>query len=191
MASWADKRQSTSDPLATEDHPLVARQNRLGHETGLARGRRVSAALRVAPVAKPVGVQSAPETHAPTITGFQERRRRRRVAIAPMYSEALIRVLSKRDQAIDAHVSNLSETGMALEADALIPVGSPVAVEFRISGLGRVEKDGWTVFAIAGEVVRHDDVEDFPGGPYRTAIRFVQISTMMQAHIARYVATHP
>lgn len=193
MPAWAQSRQKTSESsamstrFADKTSPLQAR----GAETGLARGRRLTAAHRLAPVQKPVGIQSPPQTEPAAITGLQERRRRRRAVVPPMYTEARLRMLSRRQNPIDGYVVNLSETGMLVEADALIPVGQPVTVQFRAAGLGKIEHGAWTEFAAAAEVVRHDDLDDFPGGPYRIALRFVQISTMMQAHIARFVATHP
>jgi hypothetical protein len=79
---------------------------------------------------------------------------------------------------------------MVVEIDSLIPIGQAVTLEFQISGLGRVRDDMWPTFAVAGEVVRIDDLAEFPQGPYRVALRFVRIPTMTQAAIARYVATH-
>jgi hypothetical protein len=125
------------------------------------------------------------------VSTLQERRRRRRAAVPPMYSSVTVRVLSRKDAPIEGHVINLSENGMAVEIDSMIAVGQPVTVEFRVAGLGRVVGDQWLEFAAAAEVARIDDLEDFPGGPYRIALKFIRISTMAQAQIARYVATHP
>ncbi len=124
------------------------------------------------------------------VAGLQERRRRRRVAVAPMYSSALVRVLSQRGPAIEGHVLDISENGIAMEVDSLIAAGQPVTVEFRVAGLGRVADDQWMEMTAAGEVVRQENVEEFPGGPYKIAVRFVRMSTMAQAQIARFVATH-
>jgi hypothetical protein len=66
-----------------------------------------------------------------------------------------------------------------------------VTVEFQVAGLGRLRKEEWPTFVATAEVVRLDDLADFPAGPYRTALRFVRIATMVQAQIARYVATQP
>ena len=128
--------------------------------------------------------------HAPAVAGLQERRRRRRAQVPAMYSVAMVRVLSQK-VSLEGHVLDLSETGMAVQVDSLIPVGQPVTVEFRVAGLGRVAHDEWTELVAAALVVRQDGLEDFPGGPYKIALRFVRIGTMSQAQIARFVATHP
>ena len=125
------------------------------------------------------------------VSNLQERRRRRRTAVPPMYSSVVVRVLSRKGAPIEGHVLNLSENGIAVEIDSQIAVGQAVTVEFRIAGLGRVVGDQWSEFAAAAEVARIDDLDDFPQGPYRIALKFVRISTMAQAQIARYVATHP
>jgi hypothetical protein len=88
-------------------------------------------------------------------------------------------------------VVDLSETGLAVEVDERIGVGQPVTVEFSIAGLGRMRGEQWPTFAAAGEVVRIDNLDDFPQGPYRTAVRFVRIATMVQAQIARFVVMQP
>jgi hypothetical protein len=126
---------------------------------------------------------------APGIQDFKDRRRRRRVCLQPMYTSVSLRVLNRRDQPLEGHAINLSETGIVVEIDNLIPVGSPVTLEFTVSGLGRLRDDAWPSYAVAAEVVRIDDLTDFPKGPYRVALRFVRIPTMTQAQIARFVAT--
>ena len=126
---------------------------------------------------------------APGVEDFKERRRRRRINVQPMYTFASLRVLSRCDGPLEGHVINLSETGMVVEIDNMVPVGQPVTVEFCVSGLGRLRGDEWPTYAVAAEVVRLDDVAEFPQGPYRTALRFVRIPTMAQAQIARYIAT--
>jgi c-di-GMP-binding flagellar brake protein YcgR len=127
----------------------------------------------------------------PGINEFKDRRNKRRVAVQPMYSFASIRVLSLQDGPMEGHVVNLSETGMVVEVDHLIPIGQAVTAEFSITGLGRARADHWPTYAVAAEVVRIDDVTDFPMGPYRTALRFVRIPTMAQAQIARFIVTQP
>jgi c-di-GMP-binding flagellar brake protein YcgR len=134
---------------------------------------------------------SSAVTLRPAINEFKDRRRKRRVAVQPMYSFASIRVLSRQDGPLEGHVINLSETGMVVEIDNLIPTGQAVTAEFSISGLGRAREDHWPTYAVAAEVVRIDDVTDFPMGPYRTALRFVRIPTMAQAQIARFIVTQP
>lgn len=125
------------------------------------------------------------------IVGVHERRRRRRVPLQPMYTSAIVRILAQRENPIEGSVLDLSENGMAIDLDRLVPVGQAVAIEFRIAGLGAVRDGEWAEYTAVGEVLRHDDVDDFPGGPYRTAIRFGRIATMTQAQIARFVATQP
>jgi len=124
------------------------------------------------------------------IKSVKEHRKRRRIALPPMYSTVVVRVLSEQSEPVDGHAVNMSESGLAVELDRLVPPGSPVTVEFSVSGLGRARPDEWPVFVAAAEVLRHDDVDDFPGGPYKTALRFVRIPTIVQAQIARYIASH-
>jgi c-di-GMP-binding flagellar brake protein YcgR len=99
--------------------------------------------------------------------------------------------LAQLGSPLEGHVLDLSETGMAVEVDSLIPVGQAVTVEFRVAGLGRMIDQQWTEFVAAAVVVRHDELEDFPQGPYKIALRFARIGTMAQAQIARFVATNP
>ena len=121
---------------------------------------------------------------------MRERRRRPRAVVAPMYSAVVVRILNKKHKPIDGHVRNISETGIAVEIDDLVEMGSPVTVEFSVSGLGRERAQTWPTFAATAEIVRHQDVEDFPQGPYHTALRFVRISSIAQAQIARYIAVY-
>jgi len=124
-----------------------------------------------------------------TIESFKEKRRRRRVAVTPMYTEAKIRILASRSEPLVGHVINLSETGMMVELDEMIAAGQAITIEFSVAGLGTERADCWPTFAIAGEVVRMDDLDDFPQGPYHIGLRFVRIPTMVQAQIARYILT--
>jgi len=149
--------------------------------------RSVVTSSRVMPAASDPRVQ----LRAAVVSGLQERRRRRRAYVPPMYTQAVVRVLSQRGMPLEGHVLDLSETGLAVQVDEKIPVGQAVTVEFRVAGLGRVVADQWSEFAAAAIVVRQDDLEDFPDGPYKLALRFVRINTMAQAQIARFVATHP
>jgi len=130
-------------------------------------------------------------THTPAVVGLQERRRRRRARPASMYTSAIVRVISAKNSLLEGHVLDISETGVAVELDSLLSVGTPVTIEFRVSGLGKIRDDQWNEIVAAAEVVRKDTIEDFPQGPYRIALRFVRMSTIAQAQIARYVATHP
>ncbi len=147
------------------------------------------ASKRPSPASTSVGIPSV--RLAPGVSEFKDRRRRRRIALQPMYTSASVRVLARQDGAIEGHVINLSETGMVVEIDDLVGAGQAVTVEFSVAGLGRTRAGDWPTYAVAGEVVRIDDLDDFPKGPYRTAIRFVRIPTMAQAQIARFIVTHP
>lgn len=150
------------------------------------------AANRVTPSRVPAAVTDPRvQVSGTALTGLREQRRRRRAHVPPMYTTAIVRVLSQRGAPLEGHVLDLSETGMAVQVDELIAVGQAVTVEFQVAGLGRMGKSEWTMYAVAAQVVRQDDVEDFPGGPYKIALRFVRIGTMAQAQIARFVATHP
>ena len=132
----------------------------------------------------------SPVRLSPGVQDFKDRRRRRRVNLQPMYTTVSVRVLSKRDMPLEGHAINLSETGIVVEIDNMIPIGQAVTLELKVSGLGRLRGDTWPTYAVAGEVVRMDDLAEFPQGPYRVAMRFVRMPTMTQAAIARYVATH-
>ena len=121
----------------------------------------------------------------------KDRRKRRRITLAPMYTSAVVRVLASRQPPLEGHVVDLSETGIAVQVDEKIKPGSAVTVEFTVSGLGRARGGQWPMFAAAAEVLRLDDVEDFPGGPYKTALRFIRLPSIVQAQIARYVMAHP
>ena len=120
----------------------------------------------------------------------RDRRKRRRVPVSPMYSAVVLRVLGARREPLDGHALNVSETGMAVEVDYKIQPGTPVAVEFTVSGLGRPRGKQWPVMVAAAEVVRDASQEDFPQGPYRVGLRFLRISSITQAQIARYVVSH-
>ena len=133
---------------------------------------------------------ASPVRLSPGVQEFKDRRRRRRVNLQPMYTTVSVRVLSKRDVPLDGHAINLSETGVVVEVDSVIPIGQAVTLELTVAGLGRLREETWPTYSVAAEVVRVDDLAEFPQGPYRVAMRFVRIPTMTQAAIARYVATH-
>jgi c-di-GMP-binding flagellar brake protein YcgR len=160
---------------------------KLSPPKGTSAPRNTVTSSRVAPAVSDPRI----DLHAPTVKGLHERRRRRRAMVPPMYTLAVIRVLSRKGEPMEGHILDLSETGMAVQVDSLIPVGQAVTIEFRVAGLGRIAHDEWTEFAAAAQVVRHDNLDDFPAGPYKTALRFVRIGTIPQAQIARFVATHP
>lgn len=121
---------------------------------------------------------------------LRDRRHRSRAPLLPMYSSVVVRVLNQRRKAIEGHALNISEMGIAVTLDDLIAPGSPVTIEFSAAGLGRERAQGWPTFVATAEVLRNDDVDDFPQGPYTTALRFIRIPTILQAQIARYVAAH-
>jgi len=138
------------------------------------------------PVIPVTGARIAPGV----VAEFRDRRRRRRVRVPEAYSIVSVRVLGTQAAPIEGFVVNVSETGLLVEIDQLVPIGAAVAVEFCVTGLGRLQGETWPTFAAAAEVVRLEDVDDFPGGPYRTGVRFVRMSTMVQAQLARYVVAH-
>jgi c-di-GMP-binding flagellar brake protein YcgR len=121
---------------------------------------------------------------------LRDRRKKPRTAVPPMYSMVSVRVLNKRQKPLEGHALNVSESGLAIELDDPVPPGTPVTVEFSVSGLGRERAQSWPTFAATAEVVRNQDDEDFPQGPYQMGLRFVRITTMAQAQIARYIAAH-
>ncbi|MGN6369316.1 MAG: PilZ domain-containing protein [Phycisphaerae bacterium] len=139
--------------------------------------------LSASPAASPVRL-------GPGVQEFKDRRRRRRVDLQPMYTAVSVRVLARRDEPLEGHAVNLSETGVVVEIDNMIPIGQAVTLELKVAGLGRLREEQWPTYAVAAEVVRIDDLAEFPQGPYKVAMRFVRIPTMTQAAIARYVATH-
>jgi c-di-GMP-binding flagellar brake protein YcgR len=128
---------------------------------------------------------------AAAVAEFKDRRRRRRVPVEPMYTSVTVRVLGKRGEPLEGHVLNLSETGMSVQLDEMMAAGQPLGVEFVVAGLGLFRNGTWPVFALAAEVIRVDDLEDFPMGPYRVALRFERVPTMVQAQIARFVMNTP
>jgi c-di-GMP-binding flagellar brake protein YcgR len=122
---------------------------------------------------------------------FKDRRRRRRVPVAPMYTAVTVRALARRGEPMEGHVLNLSETGMSVQLDDMLPVGQPLAVEFTVAGLGLFRNDTWPTFSLAAEVIRIDDLDDFPMGPYKIALRFERVPTIVQAQIARFIMNTP
>ena len=121
---------------------------------------------------------------------IRERRKRPRTMVPPMYSVVVLRVLNKRQEPLEGHALDISESGLAVQIDELVPPGSPVTVEFSLAGLGRERAQSWPTFVATAEVVRNQDVEEFPNGPYHTALRFVRIPSIVQAQIARYIAVY-
>ena len=173
---------------------MSADQHSMAQRSGLASSEVARPAQRPGRQMTVVGVNSgdvAVQVDSGAVGRMQERRRRRRVRVASMYSFATVRMLGQRTGPIEGYVIDVSETGLALEVDTLIPVGQTVTVQFRIAGLGALRHETWAEYAAAAEVVRHEDVDDFPSGPYRIGLRFVRVSTMTQAKIARFVATQP
>lgn len=140
------------------------------------------------PEAGQIGVATSTATYA---NDARERRRRRRLKLQPGYTSAVLRVLSEQSPPLEGHVLNLSETGMAIDIDRKLKPGSAVTVEFCVAGLGRMRGSSWPTFAVAAEVVRLDDVDDAPLGPYKTAVRFVRLPTIVQATIARFIVSAP
>jgi hypothetical protein len=177
----------TAMPVSTRRSLTKPASNR-----GFIGAASTSGGARVTPSKVPAAVTDPRvQVSGSALTELRERRRRRRAHVQPMYTCAILRVLAQRGAPLEGHVLDLSETGMAVQVDTLIPVGQAVTVEFQVAGLGRLSRDEWTQYAVAAQVVRHDDLEDFPAGPYKIALRFVRIGTMAQAQIARFVATHP
>jgi hypothetical protein len=179
-------------PWLTGKRKMAAFTGIRGIQTEMGTTTRTSNGISQTSGAKPELTTTSPVKVVGAGVGeFKDRRRRRRVKVQPMYSSAVVRVLSKRNGPLEGHVTNLSETGMVVSIDEKIGIGQPVTVEFQVAGLGRPKNEQWPVFPVAGEVVRVDDCEDFPGGPYCVALRFVRIPTMVQAAIARFVLTQP
>jgi c-di-GMP-binding flagellar brake protein YcgR len=181
MASSTDRRNTSTRqrmlrdsgraPVATVEMPRP--------------GQQLTVSARVAAVDPRVKVA------AEVLVGLQERRRRRRVAVPPMYTQAVVRVLSTKGPPLEGHLLDLSENGMRVDLDSRIAVGQAVTVEFRVAGMGRIVEGEWSQFVAAAVVVRENEEGDLPGGPYQLGLRFVRISTMAQGQIARFVATQP
>ena len=119
---------------------------------------------------------------------IRDRRKRKRVKLPPMYTAVTVRALHTRRDPLDGHALDLSESGMSVQLDDMLPPGSPVTIEFMVAGLGQGRRNQWPTFAATAEVTRLQDVDDFPQGPYNTALRFVKVPTIVQAQIARYIA---
>jgi hypothetical protein len=155
-------------------------------------GRRASSAGttgRLVAVSATSGVTA--QVSQAAVAAFKDRRRKRRVDVPPMYSSATVRVFGRRTDPMEGHVLNLSETGVLVELDDLLPIGQAVALEFTVAGLGLFRNESWPSYALAGEVIRIDDFDDFPQGPYKIAVRFERVPTIVQAQIARYVMNTP
>jgi c-di-GMP-binding flagellar brake protein YcgR len=125
-----------------------------------------------------------------SFTPPKERRKRRRVAVQPMYTAVMLRVLNQRREPMEGHAVDVSESGVSVEVDSHIPPGTAVTVELTVAGMGQLRGRQWPTFAAAAEVVRDASQEDFPQGPYRVGLRFMRMSTIMQAQIARFVVSH-
>jgi hypothetical protein len=108
-----------------------------------------------------------------------------------MYTSLVVRPLARRQGPLEGHVINLSETGMMVQLDEVLPIGQPVAVEFSVAGLGLFRGEAWPTFSLAAEVVRLDEFDEFPQGPYKVALRFERVPTMVQAQIARFTMNVP
>lgn len=121
----------------------------------------------------------------------RDRRRRTRVPVRPMYTCAIIRVLQERSEPCEGHILNISESGMAVQIDRHIEVGSAITIEFSVAGLGRLMHERWPMFATTAEVTRSFQPADFPNGPFTVGLRFLRISTMTQAQITRYILAAP
>jgi hypothetical protein len=163
------------------------------HRTSAATGRVAPSVVTSAGLGRTLTTNSPVRLVSDVVGEFKDRRRKRRVELPAMYTTASIRVLSTQGGPLEGHVLDLSETGMAVEIDDQIPMGAAVTVEFSIAGLGRQRSpdDEWPTYALAAEVMRIDHLEDFPAGPYRTALKFVRVPTMVQAQIARFVVMQP
>ncbi len=129
--------------------------------------------------------KSKPLFKAPQI---DDRRRSQRAPTLPAYTAVAVRVLTQRQEPVEGHVLNVSETGLAVELDERLMPGAAVTVEFCVSGMGDPDGQEWPTHRATAEVVRNDDVEDFPGGPYPTALNFVHIGPAERANIATFVA---
>lgn len=119
---------------------------------------------------------------------LDDRRRSQRVPTLPAYTAVAVRVLTQRQEPMEGHVLNVSETGLAVELDDQLLPGSAVTVEFCVSGLGDPNGEEWPTHRATAEVVRNGDVEDFPAGPYQAALNFIHIGPAERANIASFVA---
>lgn len=180
MPPVTDTHNSATLPRVLHTSRLSAVDVNGGHP-----GRVMLSSSRVMPQDPRVKV------HAAIVAGLQERRRRRRAQVMPMYTQAVVRVLSSKEPPLEGHILDVSESGILVDLDSRIQVGQAVTVEFRVAGLGRVIHEEWREYVAAAVVVRHHEEDDFPGGPHRMGLRWVRISTMAQGQIARFVAAHP
>ncbi len=139
-----------------------------------------ASAVTVSAASNPAKVASG------AVTDFKDRRRRRRVRVPSMYTSVVVRSLQHGHEPLEGHVLNLSETGISIQVDELLSPGDAVALEFTIAGLGMMRAEGWPTFVLGAEVIRADDVDDAPQGPYKIALRFERVPTIVQAQIARF-----
>jgi c-di-GMP-binding flagellar brake protein YcgR len=126
----------------------------------------------------------------PAIAPQKDRRKYCRVSVQPMYTAVMLRVLNQRREPLEGHALDVSQSGISVEVDSPIAPGTAVTVEMTIAGMGQMRGRQWPTFAAAAEVVRDATQEDFPQGPYRVGLRFMRMSTIMRAQIARFVVSH-
>ena len=144
-------------------------------------GGIANAFLRTLPVPMPMPATAAP------VKRFEERRRTLRRAVMPMYSHAVVRAGMSRSLAIEGYVLNLSETGVALEIDTLVDVGTEVTLELQVSCLGKIVDGEWAHATAEARLLRQDELHDFPGGPYRVGLRFTSLPAELKEAIGRYL----
>ncbi len=111
-----------------------------------------------------------------------ERRRHRRISVR------LPLQLTVKDQTVDTHIVDLSESGIRLRTPAALPLMTRVQIALELPT--KKPSEGASSVGITGVIVRCVHVDDDSGVPYDTAIYFETLSDSARGRIARYMQTH-
>ena len=116
-----------------------------------------------------------------TTTSTNNRRRHERFRLAPMYTEVTTQcVQGDRLCRYSGHAYDLSESGVRIELDEPLEVGTGVALHLRLAG-------GECDIAASANVVWINDEEDDPG-PRRMALEFGDfVSTQDRIRLQTYL----
>ena len=111
-----------------------------------------------------------------------ERRRHRRISVR------LPLQLTVKDQTVDTHIVDLSESGIRLRTPASLPLMTRVQIALELPA--RKPSEGTSAVGMTGVIVRCVHVDDGSGVPYDTAIFFENLSDSARGRIERYMQTH-
>ena len=111
-----------------------------------------------------------------------ERRRHRRISVR------LPLQLTVRDQTVDTHIVDLSESGIRLRTPASLPLMTRVQIALELPA--KKPGEGTSAVGITGVIVRCVQVDDDSSVPYDTAIYFEDLPDSARGRITRYMQTH-